>query len=145
MGSIRLGFQYTIYVLRSKCLHAAKVVKLREKQNPDLQELGFSFQLDVFIDSCARGIMPNELELALPFIWPRLWSILLLKFWNSLVMLLVTIKTRIIPRHLQLAIRNDEELNKLLAGVTIAQGGVLPNIQAVLLPKKSQAAAAEKA
>ncbi|GBP97044.1 Histone H2A [Eumeta japonica] len=31
-------------------------------------------------------------------------------------------KTRIIPRHLQLAIRNDEELNKLLSGVTIAQG-----------------------
>ena len=46
-------------------------------------------------------------------------------------------KSRIIPRHLQLAVRNDEELNKLLAGVTIAQGGVLPNIQAVLLPKKT--------
>ena len=40
-------------------------------------------------------------------------------------------KTRIIPRHLQLAIRNDAELNKLLSGVTIAQRGVLPNIQAV--------------
>ncbi|KAM4654694.1 histone H2A type 2-B-like [Amazona ochrocephala] len=46
-------------------------------------------------------------------------------------------KTCIIPRHLQLAICNHE-LNKLLGGVTIAQGSVLPNIQAVLLPKKTQ-------
>lgn len=44
-------------------------------------------------------------------------------------------KSRIVPRHMQLAIRNDEELNKLLGNVTIAQGGVLPNIQSVLLPK----------
>jgi histone H2A len=44
-------------------------------------------------------------------------------------------KSRIIPRHLQLAIRNDEELNKLLADVVIASGGVLPNIHTVLLPK----------
>ena len=45
-------------------------------------------------------------------------------------------KTRIFPRHLQLAVRNDEELKKLLAGVTIAQGGALPNIQAVLAAYK---------
>ncbi|KAG4068713.1 hypothetical protein HA402_002404 [Bradysia odoriphaga] len=44
-------------------------------------------------------------------------------------------KTRIIPCHLQLAIRNDEELNKLLSGVTIAQGGVLPNIQSFVAEK----------
>ncbi|XP_062866204.1 histone H2A-like [Trichomycterus rosablanca] len=53
-------------------------------------------------------------------------------------------KSRIIPRHLQLAVRNDEELNRLLGGVTIAQGGVLPNIQAVLLPKKTEKAAKAK-
>ncbi|GJX46629.1 histone H2A [Tanacetum coccineum] len=46
-------------------------------------------------------------------------------------------KSRIIPRHLLLAIRNDEELGKLLSGVTIAHGGVLPNINPVLLPKKN--------
>lgn len=45
-------------------------------------------------------------------------------------------KTRITPRHAQLAVRNDEELNQLLGGVTIAAGGVLPNIHNVLLPKK---------
>merc|ERR1712012_795494 len=76
--------------LFSKCQHAAKVVKLKETKSPDRQELVFSFQSDVFIDSCVRGTMPNELEQALPFTWPRLWSILLLKSWNSLVMLLVT-------------------------------------------------------
>jgi histone H2A len=48
-------------------------------------------------------------------------------------------KTRIIPRHIQLAVRNDEELSKLLGDVTIAQGGVLPNIHALLLPKSSGA------
>ena len=46
-------------------------------------------------------------------------------------------KARIVPRHIQLAVRNDEELNKLLADVTIANGGVLPNIHSVLLPAKT--------
>ncbi len=47
-------------------------------------------------------------------------------------------KTRIIPRHIQLAVRNDEELNKLLGGVTIASGGVLPNIHQTLIPSKKK-------
>ncbi|KAG9305377.1 hypothetical protein G9A89_011510 [Geosiphon pyriformis] len=47
-------------------------------------------------------------------------------------------RSRIIPRHIQLAIRNDEELNKLLGHVTISQGGVLPNINQSLLPQKAK-------
>ena len=45
-------------------------------------------------------------------------------------------KVRIIPRHVMLAVRNDEELNKLLADVTIANAGVIPNIHSVLLPSQ---------
>ncbi|XP_064600929.1 histone H2A-like [Liolophura sinensis] len=47
-------------------------------------------------------------------------------------------KKNINPRHLLLAVRNDEELNRLLSGVAIPRGGVLPNIQAVLLPTKTK-------
>ena len=47
-------------------------------------------------------------------------------------------RTRIVPRHIQLAARNDEELNKLLAGITIASGGVLPNVHSSLMPKKGE-------
>nr|ADD84747.1 histone variant macroH2A1 [Cyprinus carpio] len=46
-------------------------------------------------------------------------------------------KGRVTPRHILLAIANDEELHQLLKGVTIAAGGVLPNIQPELLSKKS--------
>ncbi|XP_020235280.1 histone H2A.6 [Cajanus cajan] len=44
-------------------------------------------------------------------------------------------KTRIMPRHIQLAVGNDEELSKLLGNVTIPNGGVTPNINSMLLPK----------
>jgi histone H2A len=46
-------------------------------------------------------------------------------------------KQRIVPRHIMLAIRNDEELNKLLGDVTIAAAGVTPHIHKDLLPPKS--------
>ncbi|XP_062484698.1 histone H2A-beta, sperm-like [Pezoporus occidentalis] len=44
-------------------------------------------------------------------------------------------KTRILPRHIQLAVRNDNELNKLLCCVTIAQGGVIPSVLPGLISK----------
>ena len=42
-------------------------------------------------------------------------------------------KRKISPRHILLAVANDDELNKLFRGVTISQGGVLPHIHEVLL------------
>lgn len=54
-------------------------------------------------------------------------------------------KTRVYPRHILFAIRHDEELNKMLNGVTISQGGVVPNIQPQLLPKKTMKKKEEKA
>jgi len=53
-------------------------------------------------------------------------------------------KTRIIPRHIQLAVKNDEELNKYLGRATIAAGGVMPNVHSVLLRKKNDKGAASQ-
>ena len=47
-------------------------------------------------------------------------------------------KTRIIPRHINLAIKNDEALHKLLKDVVIVQGGVVPHIPIELQSKQKR-------
>ena len=47
-----------------------------------------------------------------------------------------TKKTTLKPRHVALAVRNDDELNQLLATVTIAAGGVVPNVHPAIAKKK---------
>ena len=45
-------------------------------------------------------------------------------------------KHRITPRHLQLSIKQDDELSQLFSHITISQGGVLSNINSSLFPAK---------
>jgi len=47
-------------------------------------------------------------------------------------------KKTIIPRHLQLAVRNDEELSKLMASTLISRGGFLSNIHPFLVKQKKE-------
>lgn len=47
-------------------------------------------------------------------------------------------KTRITPRHIHQAVWNDDVLNKLLGGVTISYGGLLPNIHQELMTKNKK-------
>ena len=49
-------------------------------------------------------------------------------------------RSRIVPRHIQLAVRNDEELARLMKNTTIAAGGVLPNIHVALIPARKEGA-----
>ena len=47
-------------------------------------------------------------------------------------------KQRIVPRHIMMAIKSDQELNAFMGNVTISQAGVLPNIHQALLPKNKK-------
>lgn len=94
--------------------------------------------------------------------WPKVYLAAVLEYLAAEILELAgnaardNKKQRIVPRHLQLAIRNDEELvhhfymsssivltdvsfrlNKLLGDVVISQGGVVPFINPELLPSKS--------
>lgn len=47
-------------------------------------------------------------------------------------------KKRIVPRHITLAIKSDQELDELLSHVIISEGGVQPHINPILLPKSTK-------
>merc|ERR1712110_113325 len=124
--------------LHRKCLDVVKEEKCRTRPSLVHPGLDYNSQLEGFIDCCARATMLNELVQELQFIWLPSWNTLQRKFLNLQVMLLVTTRKQGSSQDICSLQSGTTKLNKLLAGVTIAQGGVLPNIQAVLLPKKTE-------
>lgn len=144
---------------QAKVVNLVRLLRLESQLHVLLVLVSLS-QLEESTDSSGKETTQLESVLVHQSTWLQSWSTSLLRFSSSLVTLPVTTKrwvwdsvalpasseslvlttfpsfsasflqSRIIPRHLQLAIRNDEELNKLLGGVTISQGGVLPFIQA---------------
>ncbi|KAK2649283.1 hypothetical protein Ddye_016772 [Dipteronia dyeriana] len=87
-----------------------------------------------------RGV-PKEKETMLEILTPPPERAAPSSLWRSFLnwagnAARVNKKNRIIPRRIQLAVRNDEELSKLLGTVSIANGGVLPNVHENHLPKK---------
>merc|ERR1712066_1224423 len=116
----------------------AKEEKLRERQSLAQAELDSNSPSVVSIVCSARETMLSVSVLVPPSTWLPLWNTWPLRFLSWPVTPLVT-TTR--PGSSPVTCNWPSvmtKLNKLLAGVTIAQGGVLPNIQAVLLPKKTE-------
>ncbi|KAH7696822.1 Histone core [Aphelenchoides avenae] len=54
-------------------------------------------------------------------------------------------RKRIIPRHIRVAVGNDQELNDLCKGVVMPEGGVIGTIHPVLLPTAKRAVRHKKA
>ena len=122
----------------AKCSNAAKKGKVKVKSKTRSSRAGLQFPVGRIHRMLRKGSYAERVGAGAP-----VYLAAVMEYLAAEVLELAgnaardNKKTRIIPRHLQLAIRNDEELNKLLSGVTIAQGGVLPNItsqQAVLFP-----------
>lgn len=65
-------------------------------------------------------------------------------FNTAKVAAVVDNRKRITPQHINLAIKNDAELGKLLQNVTVAGGGVVPFIHPVLTAKPKRKPASKK-
>ena len=124
-----------------RCLDVAKA-RLREpNQRLVHQEQDFNSQSVVFTVCWGKATTLSELVLVPQSTWQQFSSICLLKSSSWPVTLPETTRKAELSQDIfnwPYEMSNDEELNRLLSGVTIAQGGVLPNIQAVLLPKKTE-------
>ena len=120
-------------------------------------DVDFCVSIFFMMFSCLAGkaTMPRELGQELPSTWLQWWNTWLLRSWSLLATLPGTTRSPGSSQgtsswrsgfslycfgnvYGQLSwYRNDEELNKLMAGVTIAQGGVLPNIQVFFKSSKN--------
>ncbi|ODM87532.1 Histone H2A [Orchesella cincta] len=113
--------------------------KVKGKAKSRSSRAGLQFPVGRIHRLLRKGNYAERVGAGAPVYLAAVMEYLALRFSSWPVTLLVTTRRRVsFPVICQLAIRNDEELNKLLSGVTIAQGGVLPNIQLSSSPKKTE-------
>ena len=121
---------YLIFHTYGKSSRSQLGERLTPSQRVVHHALDFSFQ------GCIHRLLRNGNYSERVGVKTPVFLVAVLEYWSAEVLDLAgnvvrnNKKCRIYPRHLQLSIHNDDELNKFL-------GGVLPNIQSVLLPKKT--------
>merc|ERR1711890_196185 len=95
--------------------------KVKNKSKSRSSRAGLQFPVGRIHRLLRKGNYAERVGAGAPVYLAPSWNTLQRKFLNWQAMLLVITRKLGSSQDLQLAIRNDEELNKLLAGVTIAQ------------------------
>ena len=133
--SVRLALSYTSFSAHSKMAKSGK--KARAGKGTSTKNAGLKFSAGAIGGRLKRGRFAKRVSKA-----GAVYLAAAIEYCTSELLELATKvaskdkKSTLKPRHNALAVRNDDELNKLLATVTIVSGGVVPNVHPAIAKKK---------